>query len=272
MIKLYTIGEFAGLFNISTDTLRFYDKVGLLKPWQISESGYRYYCDAQFDIVSTIILFRAAGIPIPRLREIIHSNDSSIILEELKTTQSQLQSKIKELENVSKRITQIEQNIRETEKPHSVSFLKLPAFWILSQDLNLKDEKIDFSNIKSNLSTIDSDWLSFANVMSTISPENLARGLYHDYSQYGYISEIPYPGKNSRIRKYKPGIYACTTAKAETAELLELDQVYDNLLSAIKQEGYEVTGPAIERNILDLVKSPPHQYRHFFKIYIPVKK
>ncbi len=38
-----SIGEVARLFNISKDTLRYYDKIGILKPEVNKENGYRFY-------------------------------------------------------------------------------------------------------------------------------------------------------------------------------------------------------------------------------------
>ena len=42
--KVYTIGEIADLFHMSTKTLRFYEDKGLLEPeGRDEENGYRYY-------------------------------------------------------------------------------------------------------------------------------------------------------------------------------------------------------------------------------------
>ena len=41
--QLYTIGEVSKLCNVSAKALRFYDKIGMIAPDKISESGYRYY-------------------------------------------------------------------------------------------------------------------------------------------------------------------------------------------------------------------------------------
>ena len=43
MNKYFSTGEFAKLCNVSKDTIRYYDKIGLLKPDKITENGYRYY-------------------------------------------------------------------------------------------------------------------------------------------------------------------------------------------------------------------------------------
>lgn len=41
--KLYSIGDVSEVCNVSRRTLRYYDKLGLIKPDEVKESGYRYY-------------------------------------------------------------------------------------------------------------------------------------------------------------------------------------------------------------------------------------
>ena len=38
-----TVGQAAALSGVSVRTLRYYDQIGLLKPQQVGEHGYRYY-------------------------------------------------------------------------------------------------------------------------------------------------------------------------------------------------------------------------------------
>ena len=49
MKEFYTIGEISKIFNIPSATLRYYDSIGLLCPWEIGENNYRYYSKAQFE-------------------------------------------------------------------------------------------------------------------------------------------------------------------------------------------------------------------------------
>ena len=57
------IGEFSKLSKITIKTLRYYDKIGLLKPILIdSESSYRYYTEEQLHTVRAITMYKEAGI------------------------------------------------------------------------------------------------------------------------------------------------------------------------------------------------------------------
>ena len=62
MSTIFTIGEIAKLFNISTKALRLYDRIDLLKPAYINEeTGYRYYSIGQFVNLECIKRCKAMG-------------------------------------------------------------------------------------------------------------------------------------------------------------------------------------------------------------------
>lgn len=61
--ELYSIGETARLFGISTQTLRFYDRKGILSPvYTDPETGYRYYSYMQFHIIDRIKYLQGFGL------------------------------------------------------------------------------------------------------------------------------------------------------------------------------------------------------------------
>ena len=48
-MKYYTISQFAKLIGKTTQTLRNWDKEGVLKPHHVTASGYRYYSQEQLN-------------------------------------------------------------------------------------------------------------------------------------------------------------------------------------------------------------------------------
>lgn len=57
------------LAGVTTRALRWYDKIGLLKPSRTAESGYRYYGPAEVDRLQDILYYRALGVELARIRE-----------------------------------------------------------------------------------------------------------------------------------------------------------------------------------------------------------
>lgn len=62
------IGEFAKRSGFAVDTVRFYEKVGLLKPAKKS-NGYRSYCDANVEEAEFINLAKSLGFNLRQIRE-----------------------------------------------------------------------------------------------------------------------------------------------------------------------------------------------------------
>ena len=55
MKERYTVGEVAALLNMSPQTLRFYDKNGIVSPaFSDQKIGYRYYSYDQIQYISRV--------------------------------------------------------------------------------------------------------------------------------------------------------------------------------------------------------------------------
>ena len=61
MDKYYKTGEFAKMANLSIRTIRYYDKIGLLKPSKIADNGYRMYSDRDFMNLQKILSLKYLG-------------------------------------------------------------------------------------------------------------------------------------------------------------------------------------------------------------------
>ena len=70
-----SIGEVARLFNISKDTLRYYDKIGILKPEINKENGYRFYDIRHLEQLGLILGIKYLGISLSEIKEIIENGD-----------------------------------------------------------------------------------------------------------------------------------------------------------------------------------------------------
>lgn len=74
-----TIKEFASLCGCSTQTLRYYDKIGLLKPVKVDPwSGYRYYSKQQSIAFVKIKNLQAADFTIEEIKELLTMSDRQV--------------------------------------------------------------------------------------------------------------------------------------------------------------------------------------------------
>ena len=72
---MMTVNEVSKLTGVSIRTLQYYDKIGLLRPAQYTEAGYRLYDDAALETLQQILLFRELEFPLKEIKEIIGSPD-----------------------------------------------------------------------------------------------------------------------------------------------------------------------------------------------------
>lgn len=68
---MYRIGELAALCDIKADTLRFYEKHGLLSPSSRSEAGYRLYTKDDAARLRFILRAKAVGFTLNEIAELL---------------------------------------------------------------------------------------------------------------------------------------------------------------------------------------------------------
>ena len=72
---MMTVNDVSKLTGVTIRTLQYYDKIGLLKPAEYTESGYRLYDDTALERLQQILLFRELEFPLKEIKEIIESSD-----------------------------------------------------------------------------------------------------------------------------------------------------------------------------------------------------
>ncbi len=68
-----TVKEVSRLTGISVRTLHHYDTIGLLKPTQLTQAGYRLYNEEALQRLQTILLFRELQFPLKEIKTILDS-------------------------------------------------------------------------------------------------------------------------------------------------------------------------------------------------------
>ena len=130
------IMEVSEQYGISSDTLRYYERIGLIQPVHRTESGIRDYNELDIRRVEFIKCMRSAGLPIEALIEyvgLVQQGDKTIgtrkeilieqrellvaRMKEMQKTLGILDHKIQVYENAvlkkEKKIVQIEQYLRQ---------------------------------------------------------------------------------------------------------------------------------------------------------------
>lgn len=81
MTGVYTIEEAAQRTGVTTHTLRYYERIGLLAPVGRASSGHRRYSDDDLGAIGFLTLLRQTGMPIrdmQRFVELTRAGDGTI--------------------------------------------------------------------------------------------------------------------------------------------------------------------------------------------------
>ena len=70
-----TVHEVSKLTGVSIRTLQYYDRIGLLRPTEYTQAGYRLYDDTALETLQQILLFRELEFPLKDIKRIISNPD-----------------------------------------------------------------------------------------------------------------------------------------------------------------------------------------------------
>lgn len=108
MEKYYTTGQFAKLAGVTIRTIRYYDKIGLLKPSKVLDNGYRQYCNQDLMTLQKILSLKELGFSLEEIYPLIIEDDKESFQESLKLQTSLIDQKIKHLLNLKNAIKSTE--------------------------------------------------------------------------------------------------------------------------------------------------------------------
>ncbi len=108
---MYRVKEVSELTGISVRMLHHYDKIGLLRPTAISESGYRLYNDNDLKLIQQILIYRELDFSLKEIKEIL--SDENLDLKE--TLRIQKQFIIDKRNRLNKIVETIENTIKDME-------------------------------------------------------------------------------------------------------------------------------------------------------------
>ena len=91
---MYAISEMASLFNVSRQTLIYYDKIGLFKPAVVNEKGYRFYSPTQIPLMRLICMLRDLGLELDEIDRLTSTFDIGEMTDHLRSRVQALDGQI----------------------------------------------------------------------------------------------------------------------------------------------------------------------------------
>ena len=270
MREKFLIGELAKIFNISTDTLRHYDKLNLLKPEQDPINNYRYYDISSIFKLSRILFLKNLGISLNEINDYINNKDAEHLISLLRKKDHDLDEMIEHLLNLKHRINRnIELFEHAKTQLGKITVVEIEARQgLLLSALESKDPREAKELMKENPNYAEmKSRLTEGLIFTSVSQADMVNGRFN---RFRYFVEI-------ESAEHIPSGQLTVLPKSKCVSMTVIgpyaDQVkhYTTLIDWIHENGYEISGDSIENNLLDHDYSDSES-EFITEIQIPIKK
>lgn len=279
-----SIGEMAKLRGVTVDTLRHYDKIGLLKPFHIDpETGYRYYSISQYEVLGTIKELRSIGFSLEEIKQFLTDRNVKKSVQSLQKSMANIQEEIKKLQGIHNILMTRLYNIEHFTNSYSNSDIVIKQF-----------EEREYIQLDRSVAWTDTEnlyfgYLELENKIGGIIPA-LASNKFGDFIKKEYFDEIRQSsdfsanlsdyqsqsfilvqGEESEqpTKKIENGLFLCSYYGGLTSEKM-LTQL-KKLLHYCDTHDYIITGDAFR--IMQVDVSLTDQYDEaYYEIQIPIQE
>lgn len=163
MKKFFSIGEAAKAVNTTSETLRHYDRIGLVKPSKKDEwTNYRYYTEQDIVRLNTVRALQLMDLPLQEIKKVLEFDELEKIVEFLEQAEKKADEKISILQ-YSKSKIQLAKADYEKKLQTKQSF----------QDVFLKSfqERIILLSDTLEVPTLDNLWNYLSHFYDKVTPE-----------------------------------------------------------------------------------------------------
>lgn len=242
---MFKIGDFSRLAFVTTQALRYYDEIGLLKPVKVDRfTGYRYYSTTQLPRLNYILALKDLGLSLDEISLLVKDNLTlqqmrDIFILKRSELQQQASDIKRRLDRVEKLLLQLEQEGKMSD--YQVVIKKVPSLKIVSIRGTVPTYH-DIMQLGEKLYPVyEKHADKFAGPFLTI---------YHDmeYREKDVDMEVGIPISNTfeveqpLVIRDLPGIeHAATTIHKGSYDTV--GEAYQALTKWCESNGYELDGP-----------------------------
>ena len=254
----FTVGETARICSIPADTLRYYDKIGLIHPSVMGENGYRYYKYEDFLFLNTIKYLKKLGMPLADMKKLF----------DRRCKEATRQNFFLQLDQINKQIREL-QGIR-------LQLLRNIHYFDLTDNLDLEKQKPEIREYPDRLAILSHG--ESVKRKSRIKEQNVSADFSKGKSYDMLSGRFDRPraagnmlvgeSQSNKAKKVPGGSYACLY---HGGSLEHMEESYQRLLKYVEANNLEITGDIYEIFLVDTIdtKIDEELVTH---IQIPVKR
>lgn len=193
-----TVKEISDVTGISVRTLHYYDEIGLLKPTEKSEAGYRLYDDKALETLQQILFFREFDIPLKEIKAVM--NDPA--LERNQILQMQRKMLLAKKERMERLVSSIDDILKGENKMDFAVFSKTEMEELFQTMLDHMPENIRTLAVKEFGSV--AEWKK--HYMEAVSSEKMQKNYAKVVGWYGgkenFLSAANHPVSTEVAESY----------------------------------------------------------------------
>ena len=233
-----TVKEISDLTGISVRTLHYYDEIGLLKPTEKSDAGYRLYDDKALETLQQILFFREFDISLKEIKAVLDNP----ALERNQILQVQRKMLVTKKERMERLIASIDDILKGENKMDFTIFTKTEVEEMLQTMLEHMPENMRNIAIKE-FGSIE-QWKK--HYMEVVSSEEMQKGYAKVVEWYGgkdkFLSVARTPvskevaeSYNKRIEAILQKLIAKQNCDIDSFEVKELVGEYGFVMKQLAQ-------------------------------------
>ncbi|MBC8568422.1 MerR family transcriptional regulator [Mogibacterium sp. NSJ-24] len=223
MKKYFSISAAAKKTNVTSETLRHYDRIGLLKPSKKDErTNYRYYSEEDIIRLNTICSLQKMDLPLKAIKEVLEYDDLNKVIDFLTEAEKKADEKIADLQ-YSKQKIQAAKADYKSKLQYQTPAEDVTVKYFTKRVIMLSD------NLKSP--ALDNLWNYLKHFYDKIDPEEKQSFLFEDlagvYTENGisrlFALCIRY-GNADGLKILPEGYYLCSSCNEEN-RIKKIDEV-----------------------------------------------
>ncbi|MGL4911660.1 MAG: MerR family transcriptional regulator [Romboutsia sp.] len=266
--KYYKTGELSKIYKLGRDSIKYYEKLGLLNPVRDTNS-YRMYTIKDICNLNLIRELRSLDFSMQRIKEYLQNRNVKSTKNMLKEEIELIEKKVDELnchkKSLEKRLASIDGCIEHTTF-NRIELLYMNKRKALTGDSNVRfDENVDYLIQKLSEKFEDKFYvLGNSNFGAVFNSDSISNNIFNIYKNTFYLLDDNATNYNFILDE---GYYVTYTYKGDYKQYL---QIFDMLYKFIEVNQYTILGDPIEIYKIDVYETSIED-EYVTQVQIPVK-
>lgn len=238
----YLVGEIAEALGISADTVRYYNKMGIVAPLRKAANNYRYFDLNAVSNLHSVTLLRSFGVPVEKIQGCFDPQNIEALMERLQDTNGDILREIERLRQQQEELLRFCDFLRQVGTPYNQVTVRRSPQW----QVVYEEHKLDIAHMVKNFNAV-MDQKKRLPSYAFILPKESFLSHVRSYTRYSLLVEESGGELSGGVRRIEP--QQCAYC-AYWGRQMDLQNAYDQILIWIQENGYCVAGDIVERFII----------------------